>query len=752
MSFDRQRDGFFKPSLYLFSNQKEYSKQLRDISLQAHFHSENLIPRMITYHMSMTKIQQKIMQEACKRVAASFMLEKSDYAELLLSEEEYEKATALLARRQYDSKLLQKITTYFSVLLDLSLDKKDTLSIYFYSDLIREYQTIEEELVGKDFAPLKKKISTIASGVKASCYLENQDARSLEVQYLSERWNERLKSKIGYDYNQQFSFHNRMSTLMHPHEHHLMTSIWQQCLLDDFDFWKKHKDFSVFSFLKAVEKKNSPRHAEKIFDYMCDALMQIDNIKLIIQNNLPLYMIYKDILIENLEKQAHKFTFAGLRPYCNIEALSNEAICVPMSIVSDEKLSCGKAVFTDWICKYNYPCDEKKVLAYIENEVEHFVSGESRKNNDIAVILDGPIFRYEAENTDRRAFTAYFPNCFSKDNIFNRAYMTAYAVTLLTNDEKTRFNYLNRIYDDLLNSIEEKIGICTAQKTDFISRDEQYSLLKKKMEEFDIEISDAYKQEYIIALLDRETALLKEAERFPELEQLGDAVYGFAVAEYLFYQPISNLDYAKSIEKYTCASAQIELSKHFGFDKFYLHTGISAKYEDFGSLYFSSDPYILSQEEKQTKNSEKYLADSLEMLIGVLAIDKGIHPALDFTKHLLKEHFKNDFGHREIRDTPENRRTVTDTDYWDKILPSLSESVSGDNLYLSFAFNKLILALSLGTSDKSKRNYITYSYIGLSHKTKAWAFFDYLHKGLDYVLSEYKDGILEDYNTYEIKN
>ncbi len=747
MSYNRRGDGFFQPSLSLLNDQEKYCKELKDKSRHTPTaQHEYLLHMMTDIHSGMYQEQQNILQKACERVALSFMIEQSDYAELLLTEDEFEKASAVFARKQYGSKILQKLLDYFSQLLSIS-NERERLPIYFYSDIMREYQEIEEDITTKEFAPLKKKIASIASGVKASCYLRHNHRFPLQEKYLPEKWNEFLKSKTGYDYNHQFDGNNKMSTIMYGSEDRIMVILWKKCLLDDSEFWQQRETFSVFSFLEAVEKQNSKRHAEKIFEHMYSKLIKLPNIKLLMENNLPLYIANIPDIIVGLEHQAHRFTFAGLQPYYkNLDVLDAEPLCVPMSTVSKEKLQIGEQVFRNWMCAYNYPHDGEKVIAYLQSEVNRFVNGETKQNEDVAVIMDGAKFRYSTDSVDRRTFKLYFPECFSAENIWNRLYATAYAVTKLTDDEKAQFDSLNRIYIDLVNIVEIKLGICTAQRTDFISRDKEYNAFKLKMAEFGIAINDAHKNDYILALLDRETATLKEAERFPELEQLGDAVYGFAVAERLFYQPAELHDFSKTIEKYTCASAQVELSKHHGFDKLYLHSGLSGKYEDYGTYGCAADPYVLGKVSDQSKSSQKYLADSLEMIIGVLCIDQGVNTAIDFTKRLLEEHFTEDFAHPEMRDARENRSTVTDMDYWERILPCPNDCTYGDNIHLSFAFNKLLVALSLGTDDKDKRNFITHNVISIGYELSKWMFFDYLHKGLDYVLFEYRNMVLESYN------
>ena len=61
------------------------------------------------------------------------------------------------------------------------------------------------------------------------------------------------------------------------------------------------------------------------------------------------------------------------------------------------------------------------------------------------------------------------------------------------------------------------------------------------------------------------------------------------------------------------------------------------------------------------------------------------------------------------------------------------------------------MALSLGTDDKEKRNYISHSFgntaiYGEPHSYDiSWVFYDYLQSGLDTVLQKYGDKVRESY-------
>ena len=191
------------------------------------------------------------------------------------------------------------------------------------------------------------------------------------------------------------------------------------------------------------------------------------------------------------------------------------------------------------------------------------------------------------------------------------------------------------------------------------------------------------------------------------------------------------------------------ISKKQGFDKLYLQIGLPAKYVEFDTLYYNIE--TLDEEKLQELNHEKYLADSLEMIIGSVYRDLGIEQATGFAKQLLLKTFPKQL-HEEVRPTEENRHNKDiDMDYWSRILPSPCSVMAGELHTLWNALDKVILIASLGTDDKDKRRYITNSFgntaiYGESHNYGvAWAFHDYLNNGLLSVLEKYGETIRDNY-------
>lgn len=753
MSMYRHRDGLFWLSLFSIPSEKE-KKQLLKWIKERHidYTSQWLASEMLGLSgmgHSEYRADDPCMQAACEHVALKFMLCDSDLAKDLLSEEDLAKAKEVYARKQYNSKLLQKILHDF---LNILIEErgKNNLRNLFAISIIDELRKVQEEEINRTYGALKKAIEKVASGVKSNCYYEAEHDFYGFIPPLNDSLNQFLLIKLGYNFNQANERHagNGMSTLFCNYEQKVSNSILQLALVNDTKFWANHENFGVVTFINEIAKLNDIRHAEKVLSFIAENLQKMPHMQLVFEHLFPLWMSKRNELIESLEDQAFRFAFKRLESYCDLSIVKSVPLCYPMSKAEPAFFEIGQRVWEHFILDYNYPNDYETVAKYLSNEVKHFISGETHEHNDIAVILDAAPFRYSADNEDRRLFTAYHPDCFSFENIWNRVYLKAYAVTLLSDDEQTQFSYLQRIFVDLIKAIERRIGICTVHQLDMSSREKNFEALKQLLGTYGVNVTEEHKSDYIISLLDRDTALIEEAESFPVLEQIGDAIYGLAAAELLFYDPDTE-SMAEKFEHFTRAESQVLISKKQGFDKLYLQIGLPAKYVEFDTLFYDMETF--DEEKLQELNQEKYLADSLEMIIGSVYRDLGVVQAMDFAKQLLLKTFPKQLR-KEVRPTEENKHNKDiDMDYWSRILPSPCSVMTNELRTLWNALDKVILIASLGTDDKAKRRYITHSFgntaiYGESHNYGvAWAFHDYLNNGLLSALDNYGDTIRDNY-------
>lgn len=711
----------------------------------------------------------------------NFCIEETSFAADILSEEDYSKCLEVFKRKQYDSKLLKSLLGAFVCFLyrqeQKSAGKK--LSLYLERDIKRRVNELREQEAEKKFSPLKKQIEKIAAGVKGYCYLATDRPSYGFVVSLDARMENELsdyvKKKWSYDFNTINGYGNVSLLSFFGDKKYDVNAILQRTLLNDDTFWETHKDFNILTFLEVVYKLNDSRHAEKILDYIFTEICKNQYSKAIIEKSLPLVALKKDDFVNGLEWRTFRFTFERFKGECDLKLLSEKNLCYPFANVDNKetKLSKGKQL-TEEFLKEVYSDDYNRILKILQDEISHpsvafsckknalcNINGENVISNkdfdewNIRHIFDYPTFGYHTRVVDRDAVEVYCPEYFLPENIWNRFYLKAFYMFELVNDKRKCFANLFEVYYDLFQFLEEKTGIRTSHQRNTEGRDEAFAKLKAILKSQGIKISEKYKSDYIIALLDRKVAIREEAERFPVLEQLGDAIYGLAVAEMLFYSgdeiEIGNM--AETFEHYTCAKAQIKAAEKIGIDKLYLSShSLPRKYEMDILINPNDESYVIQQEREQYENDKKYIADSLEMIIGTICKDCGYKIAVDFTKNLLRETHPATIPFMKELHWEDKLNVNIDRDYWTRILPTPYSRFDSAHYVLWQAFDKFFKAYVLGTEDIAIRQYITNSFgdnklyddIGTSYEVNQ-VFYEYLHKGLESAIEKFSDSVKEKY-------
>lgn len=720
-------------------------------------------------------------KQAFKIVVLKFCIEDTSFARDVLSTEALEKCTAQLLRKQYDSKLLKDLLSKFCYLLTKNVQHGDhTLDTLLKLDIFRTVKELREQQAEKNFSPLKKQIEKIASGVKGECYLFNEGARFKEN--IKSELNNYLLDKYSYDFNLINGTQNTNVLLLYDERLARVNGLLQQALFDDVEFWKKHKDFNVITFVENVFESNDSRHAEKIIDFIFTEISKTQYGKEIIEKSLPLVFLSREEFLSKLEDRTYKFTYDRFKNKVDLEKLSDNKLCYPLSNVvnAEEKLSQGKQLVEEFL-RNIYPQEYDHILKLLTDEINapsaaFSVKQQTMRNvrdqggvtggkatsilstaeNDgctIQNIFDFPTFGYHIGIVDKAVVTVYCPDYFSPENIWNRFYFKAFYMFKLVKNKEFCFANLFEVYYDLFQFIEEKTGIKTSYQRNTEGREEAFVQLKSILERYDVKISDHYKSEYIISLLDRKVAIREESERFPVLEQLGDAIYGIAVAETLFYSGEADDNIAETFERFSRASSQISVAEKTGIDKLYLSSSsLPCKYERDILIDPDIESYILQQEMEGLTNDKKYIADSLEMVIGTICKDCGFKTAINFTKRIFRETFCNEIpSAREIR-WEDNHNANIDKDYWTKILPAPYSLLDPNQLTLWRAFDKFFQAYILGTEERKTRRFITYSlgdtelYGDCARNYEAnQVFYEYLHKGLDSAIEKFGDSVKEKY-------
>lgn len=707
----------------------------------------------------------------------NFCIEETSFAADILSEEDYSKCLEVFKRKQYDSKLLKSLLGAFICFLyrqeQKSAGKK--LALYLERDIKKRVNELREQEVEKNFMPLKKQIDKIAAGVKGYCYLVAETPSRYGVRVdldcrIKTELNEYLNKKYSYNFNALNGNWN-LGLLVISGDHRAdINQIFLKVLYNDNAFWEKHKQFSFIAFIETVYDVNDRRHAEKILDHIFTEIIKNQYGKAIIEKSLPLICLKKEEFICGLEWRTFRFTFDRFKNYCNLKTLSEDNLCYPCTTVIDaeDKLNQGKQIVEEFLQEI-YPDEFARVYEILKSETKTpsaaysgrkqslcNINGEMvliKNDHDewtIQHIFDYPTFGYHDKVVDREVVAVYCPEYFSAENIWKRLYLKAFYMLKLVKDKAICFANLFEVYYDLFQFIEEKTGIKTSYQRNTAGRNEAYIKLKSILKQYGVNISDKYKSDYIISLLDRKVAIREESERFPILEQLGDAVYGLALAEMLFYDP--DIEHSEAVHHdFISADIQIDIANKIGISKLYLSSySLPRKYESDILINPDNESYIFQQEREQFENDKKYIADSLEMIIGTICKDCGYQKAIDFTKQILRKTYPKSFF-KELR-WGDNQNSNIDRAYWTRILPAPYSHFEPSNKMLWDAFDKFFKAYVLGTEDREIRQFITNSFgdnklyddIGTSYEVNQ-VFYEYLHKGLESAIEKFGNSVKENY-------
>lgn len=694
--------------------------------------------------------------KACETEALSFCLKDSDFARDVLSDGEYEKALNMFDRKQYSGKLLKDLLSKFIRALE-SCKNKDGIRNYLERDIRRTAKAISDCLAEKSFAPLKKVIEKIASGVKSDCYFvaEKEDyvAQERETRVL-------LNKFLFEDYGikgEPVNVYNSGETLNEL--------IYKKALLDDDEFWKEHSKFRISAFTDAIYEYNDEKHAQKVWKYIIDKIKGNEIGAKLLEKNLPVKYLFENRIFDSLKERLFKI-FSRFECVYDLDKIRDEACCYPHTKCenAEEKIACGK-VLTDGFFKAVYPADSRKAIDFFNGQIN---GEEPFYVNDFTSVKDlfyGYTSRLWFDDAERAAVLVYCPEYFSAENIWNRIYLIAYAANKLESNIDKCYANLFEMFYSLFRAVERKLGLKTTFQKDNDSREKAYAGLKGILNKYGVEISDKHKNDYITSLLDRKVADAEEMERFPALEQLGDAVYGFAVAEMMFYQPT---DYEpdsifKDYDNYVCANAQVEICRKTGLDKLYI-SPLTLSYKQSENTGHDKAFSVIGQESDSKDCKLKFLADSLEMVIGTICNDLGYAAAIEFSKRIVKEQFPDIFK-KEVRwenRYDEDHDPEIDWEYWNRIKPAptpIFDDFSSQNYLEEMwrALHKFMLAYSIGTGTKEVREFLTHRYVNLESGDELYgvknlrysrfnsAMYDYLHNGLAQFIETYSVKIRENY-------
>lgn len=771
--FYRDMDGFL--GLSIFDVKKEDFDKRGGMQLQAEcYNLDSLIERLglniIDVKWQGTELESHYGVEdtdeefkvACERTVLEFCLTLTNFAKDVLTEEDYTKALAHFQRKQFNSKILKTLLARFQFMAELSKTNAAILSSFFAIRVEILRQEIVEDSVSRSFAPLKKVIEQTAGGVKSECYIQ---ARTFGgTLKLPEECNEYLKAEFGYDFNRSSQSGYSLIMPADPRGDYLL-AILNRVILDDERFWEQHGKFNILHFIEIVYKNNGAIHANKILKYMFGRILSCNEGKAVVKNNLPLECVNFKCFIDGLEELTFTRLFKRFEAKFWFSKIEGVKLCYPISEIEnvEVKISEGKRLVEE-LFNNVYGENSIKAVEFLNKQLKNSASlyEDSKHTYTVLDLFELYTFEFKRPYIDDAVVNAMCPDYFGADNVWNRFYIKAYELFELAGKKELFFACMFEVYFDMFRVLNDKLGLNTSYQLDTSSRDKIYDGLKAILDGYDIKVSDGHKSEYITSLLDRKVALIEEIERFPVLEQLGDAVYGLAVAEMLFYNPDTDERVAISLESFINATAQIEVAEKIGIDKLYFSSFTAkGKYDSNDITIPTRDKFAQAQERESFSEKKKFIADSLEMIIGAICNEHGYRVAIDFVKRIVRETFraKNpNYFPEELHWMGEPSVNI-DRAYWTRILPAPYAVFNAHHKMLWGAFNKFFLAFNVGTEDALARVLITNSNDGLCYDLNSGAdsensvnkvFYCYLQNGLEATVEKYGKAVKKSF--YETFN
>ncbi|MDE6414436.1 MAG: hypothetical protein K2K48_03390 [Anaeroplasmataceae bacterium] len=677
-----------------------------------------------------------------KETILEYLLEEDCLKYFLDNEEESEKFNNVFKRKQFNSKLIKTILNRVASFMSFtSSQDNNNLSLILFRDIKRKIAEFNNNYVIQEMGTLKTIVDKVTSGVKTECYLEFGKGFS---HFYSEELANYIFEKHGYKYTQgynssEFPFFNESDD-----------KVLSLAVVNDESFWifSPLSQKTLLSFAHLIVKHNGIRHAQKLIDYAFERVCEDRVCKYLYDNKLNLYISLnpeEKMLTWCLNRLTNRLKSVTTR---EIEESDYEGFLYPLYNGYDLKVQEGKKIFTNFIKKV-YSDDAEKIFQLFEN-LDNIIQESLVVNNrvqkrrlTIKTMLEAELFGYDESNNLKRFMYGYHKDFGTKESILGRMYYRCFIINKLTGEVSNECLY--EIFFDILNMINFMHGTKCSYIVNHDLRNEHYFLLKDLLKIYGFKIDDSYKEKYITALLDRKYASFEEVEMFPQLEQLGDAIYELAVDNILFYNPNTTLDHSNR-EKLVKADAQIKVSKKIGLNKLYisnLHHSLNSKYLDYEKIEMGLHSSLQGN----------YIADSLEMIIGALSLEFGLQRALDFTTKIILE-ANSDLKEPKIEsfDIVSLSRSSIDKAYLSKIYPCPFRSeVYYDQEYslLGYALGKLLKICIIGNETKEKRQMISntsnqilpHDEIGYSYTYVV----TYLYYGIEATIEKYRSIVESSY-------
>ncbi len=693
-----------------------------------------------------------------KEVAVKYFVKESVHY-YLYDCEIAKKLENLVQRKDMKSTLVKEFL-YDCGLITTYVKKSPKKNTIFKTLISLELNTWIEKIILKKCGDLKEVIKKITDGIDNQCFIEWIN----EFSYLN--MNKELEKIFIDDFQYDFKKSNQYETFATSFSTNLYgldyaDYIMGMELYPNKEFWFlgeiKH---SMLQLLYYIYQYNGKTYVKKIIKYIFDSFNKRYPFKTIIQNQLPIF-IYDQEYLDGLIRNAKMYTFDRFSKFLKLGSEKNyQILFYPIYTLSNINniLINGKKLFDDFI-QYEYQEKTNEVIQIIYN-LESIIQRETQQRKEtmkdyfLSKIID--MNRYYYKDSD--IIASFFPSFFDDENIINRIFIISYITHQIFKNEY--YQGMVYIFEDLLGMLEESLQIIPQVKIHNSNREEKYLILKNILSKYNIILKN--KDNYMIAILDRKSATYSEKEKFPILEQIGDALYEIAVEDILFYSfvPINEIDNEK--KKYCSANSQCEIVKKMGLNNAY----ISVYNQMFEFIKLERTEII---QDDYDNSKEKYYADSFEMLLCAIYYDYGLDKTIRWIKTFIFETFPN-LKENYFKPTYKEAIKLINEQYQldscevlnSNLIHRLNIYFPGDiQLYINIDFisnqytflwrslSKLLYILTIGNDTKNKRRAIAEHILDLKYPSPNEAkhnlyvqnsvLHEYLYHGIESAFQKYKE-------------
>lgn len=649
-----------------------------------------------------------------KKSLLNYIIDEEFYT-ILIEEDEWKKFKSLVKRNDFKSRLVVEVLNKCRYLIVMNQPYSiNAFSKLFEREIKREIKELENKLLANDLGNFKKKIDSITGGLCIECYKEFINVSIfkptdcyIEINnYILEKYKYNLVENNPHDCNYIFE----KST-------NKLTEICLSLLLyNDNEFWRwdcypfQHK--SLYAFINIILKYHPFSYVEKIIDYLFNELRKNENYNFIIEKKLPIYAIDKERFLSVIKKRVVECIFGRFKLEFSNETMEQfqKMLIFPLYDVKNEIIEEGKKLFEAYI-EHIYETNSKDILNIFSN-ASTVVQVDNTKNGKSGLTVESyfsfPI--YGDIMTIKKSIEAYSKGFFSNQNVLARIYIEVYLCKTIF--KENYINALNEIFYDFFDMLEKEKGLVLGIKTDQTVKENHFKKLKEILKAYDVEIGlkEGTKENYIISLLDRKVATIRQQEKFPELEQLGDAIYNFVVSEALFYNSKINSqkEFNEKFQEYVCGKSQVKIANVLGLDKLYINLmNINDNSE---KLTYVEKMQTNTLDERRYNEINISLADTLEMIVGSVSIEYGYMEAIKLCKKLIATTYpKLIFEKISLFDVQNDKNFSLE--YKKKIFPGPFEIDFRDNDYCQMwrSIEKFLMIQCYGNDTKEKRNWIAHS-------------------------------------------